>query len=277
MSPSARPSSKAGAPPRHERLIGVIEVGVLCGLFLFMAWGPGPHLATNGWAPFFWIASVVAFFYFSYGSPVLIHKDSALIRGLGSWRTAFFRTDQLRPALRAYGMVAGVSTLLIVAVVGLVKPRAFVELNGHAFLLKLTLYFSSAFAQGLFYLSFMAVRFRRIAGIPDDWAGTDADGARRLEQKRLAVSVTAGLIFCFLHAPNPPLMAISFVAGIVMTRTFCAYPHLWLAVLCHAWIGTLLHRLAGMYMRSGPAYWKGDIYVIRTLFPPIKRLIGNLW
>lgn len=63
----------------------------------------------------------------------------------------------------------------------------------------------------------------------------------------------------------------------VMLRQFYRTPNFFLLVCTHAILGTLLHRVYELSMRVGPFYYNPDKYILRELFPPLAKLIGNLW
>ncbi|MFP4105484.1 MAG: type II CAAX prenyl endopeptidase Rce1 family protein [Phycisphaerae bacterium] len=95
-----------------------------------------------------------------------------------------------------------------------------------------------------------------------------AFGLRRFKQARLsdnmAVVAAAG-VFGFLHAPNWPLVGITFGAGLVWCRLFLRHPNLLTIGLAHGILAILiyyvlpeawLHRLAvgGMYWEAVAKY-----------------------
>ena len=261
-------------PPRGKGF-DAFEIALLCALYLGILWGPGPGVATNGLAPLVLALAVAAFLYAAWISPVWIHRDPAAVRGFGSWRTGLLRTDNLRAALRVYGTVAAAATAAIALGTLAADPAAFGRLDAHSFFLKLGLYVVGAAGQQTFFLAVFVVRLRAILGLGERPAAPAA--AREWERRRLRLGLAAGAIFCVLHAPNPPLMAAALSGGAAFAWLYCRTPNFFVVVLCHAWIGTLLHRLAGVCMRTGPFYWKRDGHVMRVLFPPLKHWIGNLW
>lgn len=94
----------------------------------------------------------------------------------------------------------------------------------------------------------------------------------------LAICLLCSAQFVLYHAPNVPLMGVSFFAGLIVSRIYLSIPNLVAAAASHALIGTLLHRIVGTCMRSGPFYYDQDVHPLRTLFPFFtKQLIGDMW
>ncbi len=96
-----------------------------------------------------------------------------------------------------------------------------------------------ALAQELALLSFLANRWRVLAGGP--WRTALINGA----------------LFSLVHAPNPILMAATFAAGVAFTRIFLKTPHLLPLALAHGAAGLLLSVIFRDFypaMMVGPAY-----------------------
>lgn len=216
------------------------------------------------------IISLFAFtlLYLTYISPCLIFKDSFATRGLGRWNSLFIRTDNLRAALRGYGAITIIGAVTIVGATYLFRPAYLAHINWSAFFLKLAFYISSALAQQLLFIGWLLVRLRIIL---------QADPLNQTGNKRLQVSAVAAIMAFLLHAPNVVIMCISLVAGFAFVWVSYATPNLFLAVSCHALLGTLLHRVAGIPVKIGPYYMLKDFHFTRALFPFIKKVIGDLF
>ena len=239
---------------------------------LLMVWLWAPHLEDDpGLIPGYLLVLLLAIVYVSGFSPILIHHDPPVLRGLGTRRTFFVRTDDLRSTLSAYGILAIAGTLVLLGLALNGDPAAPLRLLGRAFWLKLALYLFSALGQQLFFMGFFFVRLREIFGAYPDTP------AKHLVLTRFLVCGGTALLIAAYHIPNPPMMVIVSIFGFGLAWIFYARPNLLLAVLCHAWLGTLLHRVVLLPMRVGPFYWMPDRYVYRTLFPFIRQWIGDLF
>lgn len=208
--------------------------------------------------------------YLAYISPCLIFNDTLAIRGLGTWNTFFIRTDNLRSAFRGYGAITIIGAVFIVGYSLMLRPDLFSHLNWHVFFLKLGFYVFSALVQQLLFISWLLVRLRII--LQDDLQ--DQTGSKR---KQLLASVVAAIMVFLLHTPNLPVMFICLVSGFAVVWVSYTTPNLLLAISCHALLGTLLHRIAGIPIKFGPAYMHKDFLFFQTLFPFAKRVIGNLF
>ena len=216
------------------------------------------------------IISLFAFtlLYLTYISPCLIFKDTLADRGLGTWNELFIRTDNLKTALLGYGTITLIGAVVIVGGTFLFRPDYIAHINWTAFILKLALYVSSALAQQLLLVGWLLVRLRTIL---------QDDALNQTGNKRLQISTIAAIIAFLLHAPNLPIMCISLVIGFAFVWVSYATPNLFLAVSCHAILGTLLHRVAGIQVKIGPHYMQKDFHFSRTLFPFLKTIIGDLF
>lgn len=216
------------------------------------------------------IISLFAFtlLYLIYISPCLIFRDTFAIRGLGTWNSLFIRTDNLKSALRGYGAITIIGSVIIIGFTFLFRPSYLDHINWSAFFLKLFFYISSAMAQQLLFLSWLLVRLRTIL---------QDDPLNQTGNKRLQVSAVAAIFAFLLHAPNIAVMCISLVTGFAFVWVSYATPNLFLAASCHAILGTLLHRVAGIQVKIGPHYMEKDFHFSRALFPVLKKIIGNMF
>jgi len=91
---------------QFKNWIGVIELVAATAGFFIVFWLVGPQLKSSG-SHFPLIAGQALFIlYFAVVSPSYVHGDSLADRGLGSPRTGFVRTDNLKVALRRFGLLA---------------------------------------------------------------------------------------------------------------------------------------------------------------------------
>jgi hypothetical protein len=257
---------------RSSRALGALEILGVTGVAFTVTWVIGPRLEMPGLAaPTILLLSFAAA-YVAYISPVLIHRDPPEARGLGRPPTGYLRTDNLVPALKSFGAVTLLGSGLILAAVLLARPAAFTQLDWSSLLLKLGLYCGSAAVQCLLFLGFFRLRLKDFLGLPQELAAAEPGVAVR---QRLLLSAVLGVLFSLYHLPNLPVMGIALLLGTAMTWLYDVHPNLAAAALCHAALGTLLHRVAGLNMRIGLFYWQRDRWVFRTLFPWFKELIGD--
>ncbi len=268
---SGTASSRSGdSVPCRRPWFSALELVLISSGFFTIVWYIGPNLNNNGLAPLLTVTLGLFLFYVGYASPVMVHRDDSRERGVGNWRTLFVRTDNLREALRPFLWLTLIGTLIITALTLLLQPEIFARIHWQAFGLKLGLYLINASGQGLLFLSFFMLRLKVLLPSPAE----SGDGAGR---HRLLVSGCCALLFALYHLPNPALMLVTLLIGFAACWIYYATPNLLIAVCSHAFLGTLLHQLLEMHMRIGPFYWQSDLYIFRTLFPPVRDLIGNLF
>ncbi len=252
----------------NERLKAALEIAlVLAGFFLFTWYAPGSQELIARYRAFIILFFAFSLLYLTCISPCLIFKDTLASRGLGGWNRLFIRTDNFKSALRGYGTVTVCGAVVIVGVTLLLQPARIAHINWNAFFLKLAFYLCSAMAQQLFFIGWLLLRLRTLL-----WQD---DSQNQVVAKRLQLSAVAAAILFLLHAPNPQSMCISFVVGFAVAWVSYATPNLFLAILCHALLGTLLQRVALIQLRFGPHYLQKDFHFFQTLFPLTKKIIDN--
>ncbi len=264
--------SGRGLPPRSLKILGASEVVASTALALAAVWIVAPRLHVAGMVPLVYLVGAFAALYCLYISPVLIHRDPAGVRGVGSWRTCFVRTDNLREAGLVYGGFTAAVLVLIAAWIAIIDPARAGQIFWKSVPVKFSLYLVSATVQDLFWLSFILVRLKGVFS-------KDGRASESMPQlpAQVAICVLCAGQFVLYHAPNLPLMGASLVAGLIISRLYLAIPNLLAAALSHALIGTALHRIVGLCMRSGPFYQDQTVYPLRTLFPLTKKIIGDMW
>ncbi len=254
------------------RLFSLAEIVVLLVGSQLMVWFLAPRLGdADGSIPGYVLMVLMAVVYVSIYSPIWIHHDPPGLRGLGTHRTFFVRTDNLRADLRAYGLLAITGTFVLLALALACDTSSLHRFLERAFWIKLTLYLFSALGQQLFFMGFFFVRLRELFGAYPN------DSEKHALRTRALVCGGTALLFAAYHIPNLPMMGFVSAFGFCLAWVFYARPNLLLAALCHAWLGTLLHRVVLLPMRVGPFYWQPDRYVYRTLFPFIRQWIGDLF
>ncbi len=244
---------------------------IISGYYVFL-WVIAPNLATNGLIPFSKILLFAFILYFIYLSPVLIHKDSLAARGLGGWRTAFIRIDNLSAASKYYLSIAVCGGMLITFATAMLNPLVFSTFSWYALRLKLGLYFMHALAQDLLFLGFILPRIKAVFALS---AVSSPLNNQWINAKTPLVSLVCAILFASFHIPNLPLMLLVFVFGFTIAYLYLHFPNLALAVITHTILGTMLHRVLEMNLYVGPFYWHTDKSAYRTLFPALRELIGN--
>ena len=79
-----------------------------------------------------------------------------------------------------------------------------------------------------------------------------------------------------MHLPNLPLMILTFVFAFYLGYLFYEAPNLYIIVIVHALLGTLLHRVYELHMKLG-IYFGTEGYVSRFIIPGANDLIGGRW
>jgi len=260
--------------PQHRKITGFLEVAAAIGLFQFTMWKVSPlleNVTASVSIPLLviWAAGLAYAFYIS---PVLIHRDPASVRGVGSWKRAFVRTDNLPSALWVFGGLALVQIALLVAGIALFSSARFHLVSWEILPLRLFLYLGSAAVQSLFWLSFVLVRLRALA-MPDGLASVQLP----TPPAQGVVCLCGALLFAVCHLPNPILMLWGFSACLFMSYFYLRVPNYVAAALCHALVGTSLSVIAGIRMRIGPFYSELDFYPIRNIILLLEKIIGGRW
>lgn len=258
--------------PRFRMLWSIFEIAAFMAAWLTCQWLIAPRMRDEAWLRIPALSVLLlGGLYIAVISPLIVHRDPASARGLGSWRTGFVRTDNLRGAFRAFGLLAIVLTAILVAAALVRRPDVLQTLNWKALLTKFALYIAAAFAQALIFFGFIFVRIR---GIIDGAGVQDQDRHAAFSRRATAAMLTAAL-FSLCHNPNLPLMALTFVAGALWAWLYHTRPNLLALAVSHAIVGTVLHRVVELHMRIGPFYWNPSHHPVRDVFPFVKPLIGN--
>lgn len=213
-------------------------------------------------------SSGLALLYIAYISPSIIFKDTLASRGLGNWKSLFIRTDNFKLALRGYGSLTLFGSFVILGYTFTLQPANIIHINWAAFFVKLIFYLSSALIQQLLFVGWLLVRLRSIICEDND---------NSILSKQFIICFIAATIVSFIHSPNLPIMIISFIGGFAVIWVSYKTPNLFLAVISHAILGTMLFIIAGVQVKLGPHYLQKDFHFSRTLFPVFKKIIGNLF
>ncbi len=251
-----------------RRRLALLEVASFGTLAAFYLWSGAAWLAANE-ARLVAVAFFVALgVYLLYVSPVRFFHDSPSSRGLGSWRTGFIRTDNFRVAAPRFAMVLVPGVLLIVGASLWINPGFVERWSLRLFVLKYALSLLSATVQELILSGWLLLRIKAIIPVPR--------ARRPLLSHRLLVTLTIAVLAGLFHAPNGPLMLLGAlgIAGLVYVGY--SHPNLFLCVVTHATLNTLLHRVAELNMRVGLSYFDLELSPYRMLIPPMSELIRQL-
>lgn len=258
--------------PRALKLIAVTEVVTSLAGIQIAIWVLAPRFEAAGMLPLVYALAAVAALYLFFLSPAVVHGDLPGVRGLGGWRTAFIRTDNLRQSAVIYGTAAAAAVAFLFAGILLIEPARLAEISWRSIPLKFGLYLISTTLQGLFWLGFVLVRLRGLFS-RDGRAGESLPPP----PQRWAICLLCASLFSLCHAPNPALMALTFVMGGIICRLYLSTPNILAAIVCQTVIGTALHRIIGLHMMVGPFYSQTEAHPLRTLLPFTKKLIGDMW
>jgi len=78
-------------------------------------------------------------------------------------------------------------------------------------------------------------------------------------KNKFYVMIAAGLLFGLVHLPNPVLVVVTFIGGIVSAYFYGRNRNLWYLAIGHAALAVTIHNFIPMVwhhqMRIGPGYW----------------------
>jgi hypothetical protein len=267
------PAPTTGCAPR-ERVLSAIELGVLIAGSLAALW-LGPWLVAGpGFVPAARILFCLVFAYVTYLSPVWLHRDSLAERGVGSWRSGFVRTDNLRPAAARFAWLAAAGSLVILLAAAVWNPGWVERASWKAWAVRLFFYALSSSAQVAVFLGFGLVRLRKLLAASPSTAAAPTGPSR---QQVLLVAAVAALVFSGLHAPDPAAVALTAVFGFFGAWISVRTPNLFAAAACQTLLGLLVHRVLELHLQIGGFYYHPDIHPVRMVVPFAERLIGNLY
>lgn len=255
--------------PSFERALNAVELVAFVALCLGLSWF-GSALVDFPWfVPAMQVTMVAGLFYVLYVSPVRLHHDSLAVRGLGTWRTLFIRTDNLPVAARRFGWLALAGTTLILLLAEMWNPGWFARADWKAWGLRATLYLVSASFQELVFVGFCLVRLRRLL---EPRLSADID-----RRQQFLIAMTAAVLFGVLHMPSPALTALTTVFGFAVAWICLRTPNVFAVAGCQALLGLLLHRVLELPPRIGAFYYHQDLHPLRSIVPLVKQIIGNLY
>ncbi len=247
--------------------LSVIELSTLVFSYYILIWVLFPRALNS--TPIhivilFWLAVIVLYtFYFS---PIFIHKDTLVSRGLGPKEHLYFRIDNFIDFFKRVSNIFLLSFLLIVLFAWWKDSPFFTEFNWYAFVLKFTFYLFSALLQELLFFSFVFLRIEELV----------TSNSRYLH--RFITVAIFSFIFMLFHLPNIPLMILSYFFAFVMGYYFYTYRNIYVIIPIHAILGTSLYIIYQLPMKIGSCYKIGKgCHFMRNLIPQINDLIGSLW
>ncbi len=203
-------------------------------------------------------------FYYLYISPSIIHQDLLKERGMGNVKHLFIRTDNFTHV----GKFVLVPLLIICGSILFAawykKSNFFIEPDWYTLLLKLFFYFFSALIQDIFFFSFLLIRLKEFIVIKSNLL------------KHVVVVFIFSLFFSLFHLPNLPLMILTFIFAFWLGYIFYKTPNLYIVIIVHALLGTLLHRVYELHMKIG-IFYGTEKHIIRYTIPIINDIIGGRW
>jgi ABC-type Na+ efflux pump permease subunit len=249
------------AHPRR-RVASALEIVASCALYFGALWWVGPsiqHRPASGASLGFVALVALGAVHVLWLSPIVIHGDPPELRGWGvpaSWAGSRERVVAL---CRPYIVLTAVGAAVLLGVALARDPAIFHRVVWRSVAVKFLLYVPFAFVQAMFVFGFLMTRLRDVF------------------EGRGQVALATAVVFSALHAPNAPLMAAVFVAGLAWAWSFHARPSIALLAVSHAILGTILHRFVELHMRIGPFYGHPEAHFTRALVPGVEALIGNLY
>jgi membrane protease YdiL (CAAX protease family) len=220
MSPSAPPAAVLEPARPALRVLAAFEVAAIVGLIFAIIWVKPLDRADLD------LSLEIAVGILLVGSPI-VHRDSLKRLGL--------RVDNF---FQAFGRVLPVSLIAAAISIGAGYYLLSTEWPG-SIAIELKDYFIWAIAQ---QYALQSVILRRLE---------DAGLHRR-------APLAASVLFSVVHAPNPGLLILTFLGGLLWCSTFRKHPNLLAVSISHAVlavvvVSTLPYEATG-WLRIGPAY-----------------------
>jgi hypothetical protein len=273
LAPAADASAATRRSPAFERRLSAVEAVVLVSVQLAVVWFGLWLLALPWFMPVARVFFSAEFLYLIYLSPVWLHRDPLPERGLGTWRTLFVRTDNLRTAARGFGWLTlgGSAAILILAATW--NAGWTTRLDWQAFWPRARHYSISVVVQTLVFVGFALPRVKRLlARASRSGLAAESDALPR----RLLMSAVVAALFCALHAPHPLLMALAAAYGFALAWLSLRTPNVLAAGCCQFLLGLQVYFVLGLSMRVGIFSSHPDVRFLRDVFSWIDRAIGNL-
>lgn len=256
-----------------ERTLSVFEAVTLVSVQLAVVWGGLWLLARPWFMPVARVFFSAEFIYLIYLSPVWLHRDPLPERGLGTWRTLFVRTDNLRAAARGFGWLTIGGTAAILVLAATLNPGWTARIDWQAFVLRARTYFISVLVQTLIFVGFALPRVKSL--MMAAFAQERPDGSEG-PPRRLLISVVVAALFCVLHAPHPLLMALAAAYGFALAWLSLRTPNVFAAACCQLLLGLQVYFALGLSMRVGIFDSHPDIRFLRDVFSWIELAAGGL-
>jgi hypothetical protein len=267
----------AGAPrrrsPSFERTLSAVEAVVLVSVQLAVVWLGLRLLALPGFMPAARVFFSAEFIYLIYLSPAWLHRDPLSERGLGTWRTLFVRTDNLRAAARGFGWLTLGGTAAILVLAAISNPGWTERLDRQAFAARAGAYVISVVVQTLIFVGFALPRVRSLLAPVSERALPAPSGA---PPRRLLMSAVVAALFCVLHAPHPLLMVLAAAYGFALAWLSLRTPNVLAAACCQFLLGLQVYFALGLSMRVGVFDKHPDVRFLRDVFSWIDRAIASL-
>lgn len=251
-----------------KRPIIALELSTLFTVYGVIIWLVIPRVFTSTIAFYtFYLLMASAILYYIFVSPLMIHKDTLERRGLGSREQFYLRTDNFYLAWWYIRTPLIITSAAIILVAWYNDSPFFIRPDWYALSLKFTIYLFSAFAQDILFFSFVLLRLKELITLRSDTL------------QNISVITLFATLFAFYHLPNIPLMILSFFFALALGQLFYKIPNLYVIVIAHALLGTLLHRVYELHMKVGLFYGieSQESFLMRNLIPIVNDIIGNRW
>lgn len=238
-----------------KRNIIIVELFMIMLLYGVMMWVLLPMIFTSSVSLYiFLILSASVVVYYFHISPLFIHKDTFEARGLGQRKSFFIRIDNFFEALNLVFFPLIIISAVIVLLAWYKDSNFFSEPDWYGLFYRFLVYLLSAFVQDIFFFSLILIRLKQIIVLKSDL------------HKLIIVTLVFAVIFSIFHLPNTPLMALSFIFAFCLGCLFYKVPNLYVVVLVHAVLGTLLHLVYKMHMKVGIFYgFEGNVVMTYIL------------
>jgi len=218
---------------KQIQYITVFEIIIATILYFFSAWVIVPRVFGSLFAFYtLWALILLAAVYYGFISPFFIHNIHARERGLGlNYFTELFLS--VLP-------VTFMASAAIIFIAWHNNSEFFTTLDWHSLYMRWLIYLGSAFFQDILFFSLILTNLKY------------AFSKSRLSQ--IIILLFFSTVFFLFHFPNIPLMFLTFIFAFILGGHYYRNPNLYVIILVHSILGTLLNKVYMLHMKIGIFY-----------------------